>query len=104
MRKTAWPIAAIAAVLLQGALLISNLVPHDRRRVDFFQDWSSAREALRGRNIYPDLPGAAAGLLGAMKESDSLAPRINAHPPFTILLCLPLALLDYGKALWVWRL
>src|SRR5262245_35710431 len=104
MRNLAWSLTAISAVLIQGPLLVTTLGTENRRRVDFFQDWSSAREVLDGRSAYPDLSGAAARLLGETKVSDSLAPRINPHPPVSVLLCLPLAALDYGKALWVWRL
>jgi alpha-1,2-mannosyltransferase len=104
MREVPWMMAALGAVLLQGPLLLSTLRPGWHGRVDFFQDWSSAREALSGRNAYPELSDAAVRLLGEAGQGDRLAPRVNPHPPFSVLLCLPMAMLDYGRALWVWRL
>ncbi len=104
MGKATWLVAAIIAVLIQGTLLVDSLRPGDHRRVDFFQDWSSAREALAGRSAYPNLTDVAARLLGDTGQHDSLAPRFNPHPPVSVLLCLPLARLDYDVALLIWRI
>jgi hypothetical protein len=73
------------------------------RPIDFFQEWSSAREFLEGRSIYPDLREAAPRLLGGPPDTSPGAPRINAHPPFSVVVGIPFARLDYTRAAQLWR-
>jgi hypothetical protein len=70
--------------------------------VDFFQDWASARNYLNGFPIYADHRTAVERYLGY--HIDTVNFEVNAHPPTSVLLVLPLAGLDYPDAVLVWNL
>jgi Glycosyltransferase family 87 len=71
---------------------------------DFFQDWASARNVLEGLPVYSNHRVTIPRYLGKtdLNESD-LFVEINAHPPTSILLVLPLGALPYRVALMTWN-
>jgi hypothetical protein len=77
--------------------------------VDFFQDWASARYYWQGRPVYAPLHGAIGQYLGITPDNlTAQSVRINyflnAHPPTSVVLVLPLARLDYPEATLIWNL
>jgi Glycosyltransferase family 87 len=100
--QQAWIGLAFLAVLLQGLVTLVAIWP-PTIAVDFFQEWSSAREILAGRPAYPELREAVPRLLGVPVGIDPDTVLVNAHPPASILLGLPLAYLSYPAAVGVWR-
>jgi hypothetical protein len=72
--------------------------------VDFFQEWSSAREVLAGQPAYPKLREAVPRLLGTTLDLGPETVLVNAHPPVSILLGLPFAYFSYPAAVELWRL
>jgi hypothetical protein len=95
--------------LLQGPSFVASLKPPRDVGSDFFQDWASARNYLAGLPLYAShrqtierhlgYSLASSGADGVQVDID-----INAHPPTSVLLALPLAGLDYPEATLVWNL
>ncbi|GAB6186277.1 glycosyltransferase family 87 protein [Thermopirellula anaerolimosa] len=70
---------------------------------DFFQDWASAKNYLKGVPVYDPLENALARYLGQHRRpGDTVFTEVNAHPPASVLLTLPFALLGYQDAFVVW--
>jgi hypothetical protein len=67
---------------------------------DFFQDYISARQLLAGEDIYPDLQPFRDTMFPGVQDPID----VNAHPPPSVLLALPIALWPYGVASLIWEL
>jgi hypothetical protein len=82
--------------------------------VDFFQEWASARNFLDGRPVYTPQADSYKYYLPPVYvwpslplppvPPDRMFIEVNAHPPTSVLLVLPLALLSYPNATLVWNL
>jgi hypothetical protein len=100
-----WALAAVVAVVWQGRGLLCDLRPPGDVVVDFYQEWASARNLLCGAPIYEPQRASSQRYLGCAPEGEAhFFLEINAHPPTTVLLGLPLARLDYRTAVLVWNL
>lgn len=91
----------LAATIVFAALSWKSFRPPAGVGGDITQDWLSAREYLAGRPAYGDLRDATRAHLGSEHPDGSL--RWNAHPPASVLLVLPLALLQHEDAFFVWN-
>lgn len=95
---------AVLALALYAFLLGYLVVYAMHAPRDFFQDYISARQLLEGRPLYPDLaPFRAAFPRPPEGFGDVEWIEVNAHPPVSILLVLPLALLPYPTASLLWE-
>jgi hypothetical protein len=115
-RRWLWASLAVLVCLLQGPGFVESLRPSLDDGVDFFQEWASGRNYLSGVPIYTNQEVAVQRYLGfqvgpASRQSPSqgetrvgVAIPVNAHPPSSVLLTLPLALLSYPDAVLVWNL
>ena len=83
-----------------GILLPQNLARNPQGR-DFVQDWSSARNYFQARPIYSDLAETLPEYLG---QRGPLYFQVNAHPPASVLVTLPLGKLPFTSAFLVWQL
>ena len=73
--------------------------------LDFIQEWASARNHFVGLPIYGDQRTAIEQhLQSKLRKDSSFALDVNAHPPTSVLLVLPFALLDYPDAFLTWNL
>ena len=73
------------------------------RGLDFFQDWASARNRIEGIPVYTPHEVTATRYLGVRVDpNDPFFVPVNAHPPTSVLLAMPLAGLDYGDAFLAW--
>src|SRR3954463_7553538 len=90
----------VAAMAAFAAILWPSSRPPAGVGGDITQDWLSAREALAGRPAYGDLREAALRHLGS-EPAGSL--RVNAHPPASVLVFLPLAYLAHEDAFFAWN-
>lgn len=70
---------------------------------DFFQEWSSAKAWEAGENPYGSLRESAKRYLNVRMTSDTQTVEVNAHPPASILLALPFALLEFDEAFVLWN-
>lgn len=87
-----WAIVALALLAFVARLDMLLTV-----RSDFTQDYLAAQAALRGESIYDPFAPEELAALGL--RPDALQ---NYHPPFTIALLLPVALLPYRAAVLLW--
>jgi hypothetical protein len=100
-----WALAAAIAFAWQGRSLLHDMKPPGHVVVDFFQEWASARNFLTGHPIYEPQRASCMRYLGCAPDGDAhFFLEINAHPPTTVLLGLPLAQLDYPAAVFAWNL
>jgi len=69
---------------------------------DFYQDWASGRNWWNGLSVYTDHRVTIPRYIG---EVDPFCLRVefNAHPPSSILVMIPWAMLDYREALLAWN-
>jgi hypothetical protein len=104
-----WAALAVWVCSFEGPRFVRSLRPPVEKGVDFFQDWASARNYLSGSPIYLDLKQAVERYLG-FKISEKGEPgvrvslEVNAHPPTSVLLVLPLSIFSYPDAVLVWNL
>jgi hypothetical protein len=106
-RRWLWVGLATLLVLLRAPRLVDSVLLPDHVVRDFFQEWSSARNLLEGLPVYAPLDESARRYLqqGEYHEYDVLFKwNVNAHPPASVLLLAPLALLDYHNAFLIWSL
>jgi alpha-1,2-mannosyltransferase len=90
--------------LWQGPSFVGNLRPARNLIEDFFQDWASGRLYQDGLPVYMSQEAALERYLGYHRRPDEpVWNEVNAHPPTSILLYIPLAGLDYPDALLAWN-
>jgi hypothetical protein len=100
-----WALAAVAAVAWQGRGLLHDLRSSPDVVVDFYQEWASARNFLNGLPIYEPQRISCLRYLGCTPVAEMhFFLEVNAHPPPTVLLGLPLAVIAYPTAVLVWNL
>ena len=104
-----WLLLAVVVCLLQGPRFLQSLRPAPDYGVDFFQEWSSGRNYWSGAPIYRNLHHSIRDYVNSRADlgtPDTIAVNIewNAHPPTSVLLGLPLAVLDYADAVLAWNL
>lgn len=110
LRRWLWPLLAVWIAIGQGPAFVQSLRPDpERGGRDFFQEWASARFLLDGRPIYTSLTEAIERYLGLSVHGEAGHRRtrvlidVNAHPPTSVLLAVPLAGLSYPDATLVWN-
>ena len=113
---TKWPTGLwlLLTAVSMGALspaFVQSLRPARDQWSDFFQDWASARNRLVGQPVYASHKFAVQEHLGFDPQTDvnhltKVANVItrNPHPPTSVLLAVPFALLSYPNAVLVWNL
>jgi hypothetical protein len=102
-RSGLWFAIAGLMLVLQLPFLIAAFWPPRELVSDFFQDWASARNLLNGLPIYTEHTVTIPRYVGEV-DPICYCNLINAHPPTSVLLLLPVALLDYRPALLAWNL
>jgi hypothetical protein len=99
--------ALTLTVVLMASLgpgFIASFKPEPQEGVDFFQDWSSARNWREGLPIYAELRLTAERYLGrTFADDQDLAVPRNAHPPTSVLMSLPFGYLSYPSATAAWN-
>jgi hypothetical protein len=70
---------------------------------DYYQDWASARNWWSGLPVYTDHRVTIPRYIGPV-DPFCLQVEFNAHPPSSIVVMIPWALLDYRAALLGWNL
>jgi len=102
-RRAIYAVLSLAILALQGPAFIRSIGPPADATVDFFQDWASARNLLNGQSAYGDITPTAQDYLGSEAAVEA-GIRANAHPPASVLIVAPFALLDYPTAMIAWNL
>src|SRR6185437_967640 len=78
--------------------------PRAQASPDFYQDWASARNYLRGLPVYSPHAETMPLYLGRPQEDWEKDISHNAHPPTSVLLALPLTGLELPDAVLAWNL
>jgi hypothetical protein len=96
-----WVLRTLGWCLLLGlgvALMLQQTVTAGQRATDFCQDYLAARNVLQGMPPYSPLLSSPTAPL--------CLPPLNydSHPPFSVLLVLPLGLLSRAAAALFWSL
>jgi hypothetical protein len=99
-----WGTALIVVGAWQGPRWARGLRPPPDRIVDFFQEWASARFWRDGLPVYTPQEEGLRRYLGQERDPGGAFNEVNAHPPTSVLLALPLAWFDYQDACLVWNL
>jgi hypothetical protein len=107
-RKWLWGLLTVLVGIQQGPSFVASLRPRSDQGVDFFQEWSSAKSHLDSRPIYSRHSETIPRYLGLSVNADrsegvQIEIDVNAHPPPSVLLALPFALLDYPDAVLAWN-
>ncbi len=100
-RRWLWMFLAILACWSQGPEFIESLRPPPDRGIDFFQDWASARNLLHGLPIYTSHDVSVQTHFGV--QATQVNHSFNVHPPTSVLVAVPFALLSYPDATLVWN-
>jgi hypothetical protein len=98
-----WIAVACVAVLHHLPTLSAAFWPPREFVSDFFQDWASARNLLAGLPVYTEHTQTIPRYVGEV-DPICYCNTVNAHPPTSVLLLLPVAPLGYRPALLVWNL
>ena len=104
-RKWIWAVLAVFVLIAQGPSFLRSIPTTWRGANDFFQDWSSARNVLKGRPAYLPLSTALSLYHPTVDGGVQLVPTLpwNGHPPTSVLAVLPLGLLAYPEAGTLWN-
>jgi hypothetical protein len=92
----------LAVVLSLGA--VWHMRPAAYRYRDLTQDWLSARCYFEGRSIYLPHRDSVPRHLGYEDAGRDWNVAINAHPPVSVLVLLPLGRLSHDAAILGWNL
>ena len=104
-RRVRWIVAASAVFIFAGPPVFRSLKPPPDRVRDFYQEWSSARNVVIGLPVYMPIDQTLERDLGwTMEPGTTMYWDVNAHPPTSVLLALPLVGLDYRNAQLAWSL
>lgn len=106
-RRPLWLLAAVFVVFLiywEGRGLVQVLCPPSATPRDFFQEWASARNVWNDLPVYSSQEETIPLYLGTAAEHGSHFVAINAHPPVSVLLGLPLSVFNYRAAHLTWNL
>lgn len=102
------PTRVFAIVLLPCALILTGYRIHSAAAApsDFTQDYIAARSLLLGRSIYKtytsrEIRSITHGIISPTTNQPSAAIS-NYHPPSSVLLVVPFALLQYPHAFFAW--
>ncbi len=96
-------------VCFQGPRFLASLPGNLVSGGDFFQDWASANDWLAGRSLYADLSDSLNHLLNIQVSKNEVPGivmdiQVNAHPPFSLFMVIPFALLGYESSVLAWNL
>lgn len=104
-RIIVWAAIVPLILYLRGPLFVQTLMPPKTVLVDFFQEWSSVQNWQRGLPIYETQDLAATRYLGLNIDIQEFnAIEINAHPPVSVLIAMPVAWMPYPLATLAWNL
>lgn len=104
LRVCLWSFAAMAALAVYVPAYLAAIRPPEGTAADFLQEWLSARHFAHGGSIYAPQAETAQLYLGVPPEAAADMLPWNAHPPVSVLVVLPLGLLDYRDAHFSWNL
>jgi hypothetical protein len=98
-----WAAVLLLVGIVQVPAFVTALRPRHGVVSDFYQDWASGRNWWNGLPVYTNHQVTVPRYIGQV-DPFCLRVAFNAHPPTSILVMIPWALLDYREALLAWNL
>jgi alpha-1,2-mannosyltransferase len=95
-------LAVSSLIVVLAAPPVSVFWPPRDIVTDFYQDWASARNWWNDLPIYTNHQVTVPRYIGPV-DPICFSNQVNAHPPTSVLMLLPLARLDYRPALLAWN-
>ena len=102
--QTFWAVIGVPLVLFGVFAVVMQLNPAKTRLGDFSQDWLSAQCYFAGLSVYEPMANSVPRFLGQKNQGSVDSLSVNAHPPPSVLLALPLGKLPFATARLVWNL
>jgi Glycosyltransferase family 87 len=102
--RAIWLFVGLPFALLLSWGLVWHIRPATHPYRDLTQDWLSARCYFDGQSIYTRHRESVPQYLGRVYPSRDWNVEVNAHPPASVLVLLPLALLPHDAAALLWNL
>ena len=99
--KIGWSIATLTIGMAFVFAMGNHAFGPPKTLNDFVQEWTSARNHLIGDPIYAPLDESIEKHLQKRVRTDLI--KVNAHPPASVLLALPVAKFRYDQALRLWN-
>lgn len=99
-----WASIAFWVCVLQVPSFVADFAGSAEVLPDFYQDWASARNYGSGRPVYTRHDISIPLYLGSLSADRHPLVQVNAHPPTSVLLALPLAGLEFHSAVLLWNL
>lgn len=99
-----WAIAAALVAYVQLPRFVESFRPKEGAFMDTSQEWLSAKNYFEGTPVYADQNAALLRHTGMVIEGNRALFPWNAHPPFSVVLTLPLGKLGYQDAHLAWNL
>ena len=95
-----WALLALSilVILVQGVRLLAAIKAGAATTTDFCLDYQTAQHWLKGARIYTPVT------CWSRYSSTPVPVEYYAHPPFSLLVVLPFALLSASLATWLWGL
>lgn len=104
VRCTRWVALAAMIGLVFGPRFVRSLTPPRGQILDFYQEWSSAKNITTGLPVYAPLDVTVERYLHMQKSPGTeWYWDVNVHPPTSVLLALPLVTLEYQQATLAWN-
>jgi hypothetical protein len=103
-RLLLWSVATYVCVFLLARGFLEHVAPRPGLIVDFYQEWLSARNLLSARRVYAPVRESFAVHTGHDLTAAPLVWDRNVHPPSSVLLAVPFALLEYPQAFLAWNI
>lgn len=103
-RKVRWTLLAIILGLVFAPRFFAALMPPKMQLIDFYQEWSSAKNVVEGLPTYAPLEMTVERYLGVRRaEGTEWYWDVNVHPPTSVLLAMPLQGLSFRNAFFAWN-
>lgn len=103
-RRVRWVLLSVVLGLLFGPRLLTALHPPKMELIDFYQEWSSAKNVVEGLPTYAPLEVTVERYLRVRKAPGTeWYWDVNVHPPTSVLLALPVQGLTFRNAFFVWN-
>lgn len=102
-RRLIWMGLLAVTVWCYGSGYCRALFLPGAKVADFFQEWASARNYFAGLPIYTPQRLTVSRYLGIQVPTDGFFIEINAHPPTSVLFCLPFGAFNFNSAFLLWN-
>ncbi len=102
-KRLQWFSVALLLCTIFGPRFLHCMRPLDYVLLDFYQEWSSAKNVFNELPVYAPVAVSIDRYLGMESVAGRNDWDVNVHPPTSVLLAIPLHRLNYSDAYLVWN-